>query len=249
MNNDNDNKGLVHPDGAPPGFRSPYLPNWNGVEKEMTFENNDNGTPKRFFRSQSVTITTGPDGKTRKTTTIRDSNGQETTNTEEYDAKDNGFGSGSIIISPFDWGGRNRNNNNNNGNNNDNDDDRFGLWPPQKNKAPPLFEQTHDPFARFRKKWQNWRWNPYNWGNQNLDNDNQDNFNDGYNARPRNEWFWRHKNDRKTIRNDPKIYGDNNNKDRDYNKNEGFKWRSYRDYQSNNNDKKPSLLDDIIKKD
>lgn len=233
MNNDKDNRGLVHPDGAPPGFRSPYLPNWNGAEEQMTFDNNtNNGGPKTFYRSQSVTITTGPDGKTRKTTTIRDSNGQETTTTEEFDNDNNEYGGDRtrrpmIDIVPFNWGRfGNYNNHNDNNNDNINDDNinEFGLW------------QPNDPLKRFRNKWQNWKWNPMNWYND--DDKQKDDKN-----KPRSvQWF-----DRKTIRNDPNIH---RNRDNEQEREKGFKWRSYRDYQSNNNknNKKPSLLDDIVKK-
>eukprot|EP01083_Nonionella_stella_P040749 110478_1 len=140
MSNDEDNKGLVHPDGAPPGFRSPYLPNSNGAEKNMEFSHN--GGNNRFYRSQSVVISTGPDGKTTKTTTIHDSNGESTTTTEEYHADNDGMNQ---IQSMFNW---------------NNDHSAIELFPSQK---VPLFERTHDPLERFRSKWQNWKWNPYNW--------------------------------------------------------------------------------------
>eukprot|EP01084_Bolivina_argentea_P036755 67968_1 len=137
MNDDEKNKGLIHPDGVPPGFRSPYLPNWNGAENEV---------PKQqYYRSQSVVISTGPDGKTTKTTTIRDSDGQTTTTTEEY--------------------GNNDFYNNNDDENNNN----FQLYPEQKH-YPKLFERTDDPFEKFRNLWQKWKWNPFPWKNKNDDN-------------------------------------------------------------------------------
>eukprot|EP00484_Ammonia_sp_Unknown_P017111 CAMPEP_0197026736 /NCGR_PEP_ID=MMETSP1384-20130603/6765_1 /TAXON_ID=29189 /ORGANISM="Ammonia sp." /LENGTH=376 /DNA_ID=CAMNT_0042455457 /DNA_START=69 /DNA_END=1199 /DNA_ORIENTATION=- len=241
MNDESDNKGLMHPDASPRGFRSPYLPHWNGAEKQMEFENNQNGGgPKTFYRSQSVVISTGPDGKTRKTTTIRDSSGQESSTTEEYDANDAG-GAGAQFPRIFNW----------------NDDEKQGneralIWPYSGRDSPPLFEQTHDPFARFREKWQNWRWNPFNWyeGRQRESNRDRGGYTrSGDGDGSVSEWFWKSREgaNRDQHRND-RILNDANRSSNG--KREGFKWRSYRDYQSESNKRRgPSLLDDIVKKD
>ena len=82
--------------------------------------------------------------------------------------------------------------------------------------------------AKFRSKWQKWKWNPYNWNQSGNEQNNQ--------IQNDKEWFWKYKN----KNNDNDV--NNNGNDR----NEGIKWRSYRDYQSDNT--KPSLLDDIVKK-
>merc|ERR1711920_225113 len=96
--------------------------------------------PKSFFRSQSVVISTGPNGRTTKTTTIRDSNGETTTTTEEFDGNNgqqNELNDGFRSI--FNW---NRNNDNAE---NDGPIELFG-----KKQKYPMFETTHDPFKKLR---------------------------------------------------------------------------------------------------
>lgn len=230
MSDDAENKGLIHPNGPPSGFRSPYLPNWNGAEKSMEFGNEE---PQRFFRSQSVVISTGPDGRTTKTTTIRDSNGQSTTTTEELDNDHNdgqpfGFGNGSLFgdhgnngngkmpRTLFDWGfsGNGQQRNDQNGRDDiDREGDRFQIVP--------MLEQTHDPFARFRKRWENWKYNPYNlWSGKSAEMQN------------------------------PKQQCDLGNKYGNRDRKEGIKWTPYREYKSDDGEgKRPDLLDNIVKKD
>ena len=196
-NKKEDDKGLIHSDGVPPGFRSPYRPKWHGAEKEMEF---GNGAPKSFYRSQSVVISTGPDGKTTKTTTIRDSNGETTTTTEEFDGHNghaHGYNDG--IRSIFNWNGHS---------NEDADNGRMELF--GKEQKFPMFETTHDPFKKLRDKWQAWKWNPYNWNKDGQTNAGGYGRNDGQ-------------------------------------KKEEIQWKSYKDYRSEN--KKSSLLDDIVKDD
>merc|ERR1712228_777188 len=121
---------------------------WNGAEKEMEFD----GAPKSFYRSQSAMISTDRNGKTIKTTTIRDSNGESTTTTEEFEGNK----------SLFDW---------NHDSNADADNGQIELF--GKDQRFQMFETTHDPFKKLRDKWQAWKWNPYNWNNDGVRNESR----------------------------------------------------------------------------
>jgi len=60
------------------------LPTWNDEKAMMDFNDENTSRPKMFYQSQSVIIQRDSNGNVKKTTTIRDKNGQIHSTTEEY---------------------------------------------------------------------------------------------------------------------------------------------------------------------
>jgi len=159
--------GIIKSDPNTPGFRSPYLPNWNGAQRDG----------KKYYRSESVSIVMGSDGKTKKTTTVIDENGQKHTSTEEYDSKNNNGELNIFNMNPFRFDISPFNNNNTNNNNDaDLNQIRNREYYGNNNKYSQKFGELKDKF----KVYNPWYWVKDKWNNYNNGN-NRSNYYETYN--------------------------------------------------------------------
>lgn len=278
INDEKNDSNLIHPNGPPPGFRSPYLPNWNGQEKSISnseYESIGSPQSQSFFRSQSVTIRTGPDGKTTKTTTIRDENGNVHESTETFDSDGNGtdgntfggfggFGGFDFPRRMIDFGfGHNDDNANLNSNPNSRPPSLNGDI---LNDGNPWVTRPNDPFGRWRNTIDGWKnrmkgyWFGGNdngsnnnggqprWFNWKGNDSNGGNNNNGNNS----EWFWKYRNDDNNgSSNGNNGFNNGYNGNNENNKSGAgrIEWKSrYNDYRRRNNGNEGSKLRDQIVK-